>query len=248
MVSHLMQTWCNGDLQALRSDSSTLCHIVGDFHELIYIKNVTKVIQIDPVMIVIQDHQDLRHLQDTLDPYEQWEHIQPTLEAPLDKEEYQALLDDLWNTYRNAAWPHHRDCPGQLESTDSFNMCEQKDFDHNLPINILQNVLACRGRALHTSHLTAPHICRELQYRAVLYWSSDETMGADSAKAWGPSRRRRISSSTGWPLKHTQQCCMTSSRTLSSTRMQDPYTNPHTGRNGPPSGLFRRPRTEIPWL
>ena len=50
---------------------------------------------LDPVFKVIQDHQDLRHLQDTLDPYEQSEQIQPTLEAPLDEEEYQALLDDL---------------------------------------------------------------------------------------------------------------------------------------------------------
>ncbi|MGU7598395.1 homeobox domain-containing protein, partial [Enterococcus faecalis] len=50
---------------------------------------------LDAVMKEIQDDQDLRPLQDSLDPYDQWEQMQPTLEPPLDEEVYQALLDDL---------------------------------------------------------------------------------------------------------------------------------------------------------
>ncbi|MBV2133991.1 homeobox domain-containing protein [Pseudomonas sp. MAP12] len=50
---------------------------------------------LDPVMKEMQDDQDLRHVQDSQERYNQWEQIQPTLEAPLYQAVYHALLEVL---------------------------------------------------------------------------------------------------------------------------------------------------------
>lgn len=103
----------------------------GDPETRAVARNTCPLLQLclDPLLTEFHDGPPVE--QDGLNPYEHWENLQPSPEAPLDEEEYQALLEDLGNTLGKASWAHQGclNCPEREEDPYSENQPAHHEMD-----------------------------------------------------------------------------------------------------------------------